>query len=247
MRVCIGIICIGKTYLRDFEATFKPSVVKYAEKNGYDLKIFTDFLDFNHKHPDSISFQKCLIPQALSEYDVVVIMDADIWISDSAPRIPDCEKMGIVNEAAQLPSDVRGLENFLSSPAEYYSLAGFSLETDKILNTGFIVCRPTHHAKFLADVYAKYIDASANHPRKFNYEQACIGYELQLQSQFELLPNQWNSIYVFYTYLNMRISGVYCVHFAGLPASIRATELRRYLTTQRHQGGIRWGVGQERL
>jgi hypothetical protein len=242
MRVCIGIVCIGQEYLSDFEATFKPSVIKYAQKYGYDLKIFTDFLDSNHTHNDSISFQKCLVPQALSEYDVVVVMDADIWISDSAPQIPICEKIGIVNEAAQFPPDVYRLLNFVSQPTEYYSLAGFSLETDKILNTGFIVCRPTHHAKFLADVYAKYIDKSVNHPRKFHYEQACIGYELQSQSQFELISNQWNSIYIFYTALNIPIKGVYGLHFAGMGGSTRSSELNRYLTVQRQQRGIRWGI-----
>jgi hypothetical protein len=242
MRVCIGIICIGQRYLSDFEATFKPSVVKYAQKHGYDLKIFTDFLDSDHKHPDSISFQKCLVPQALSEYDIVVVMDADIWISESAPAIPVCEKIGIVNEAGQFPPEVYSLLNFVSQPTEYYSLGGFDLSTDKILNTGFIVCRPTHHAKFLADVYAKYIDKSVNHPRKFHYEQACIGYELQSQSQFELISNQWNSIYIFYTALNIPIKGVYGLHFAGMGGSTRSSELNRYLTVQRQQRGIRWGI-----
>ena len=242
MRVCIGIICIGQKYLSDFEGTFKPSVLKYAQKYGYDLKIFTDFLDSEHTHSDSISFQKCLGPQALSEYDIVVVMDADIWISDSAPPIPLCEKIGIVNEAGQFPPEVYSLLNFVSQPTEYYSLAGFELSTDKILNTGFIVCRPTHHAKFLADVYAKYIDTSANHPRKFHYEQACIGYELQSQSEFELISNQWNSIYVFYTSLNIPIKNIYGLHFAGLGGPTRASELNRYLTAQRHQGGIRWGI-----
>jgi len=242
MRVCIGIICIGQQYLSDFEATFKPSVVKYAQKHGYDLKIFTDFLDSDHKHSDSISFQKCLVPQALSEYDIVVVMDADIWVSDSAPPIPMYEKIGIVNEASQFPPEVYSLISFVAQPTEYYSLAGFDLPTDKILNTGFIVCRPTHHAKFLADVYAKYIDTSANHPRKFHYEQACIGYELQSQSQFELISNQWNSIYVFYTSLNIPIKNIYGLHFAGLGGPTRASELNRYLTAQRHQGGIRWGI-----
>ena len=243
MRVCIGIICIGQKYLSDFEDTFKPSVVKYAQKHGYDFKIFTDFLDEEHKHQDSISFQKCLVPQALSEYDVVVVMDADIWLSDSAPPIPLCEKIGIVNEVAQFPPEIYSLINFVSRPTEYYSLSGFSLETDKILNTGFIVCRPTHHAKFLADVYAKYIDKSPNHPRRFHYEQACIGYELQSQSQFELISNKWNSISVFYTFLRMPYpTDLYGLHFAGLSGESRSSELKRYLTTQLPQRLIRWGI-----
>jgi hypothetical protein len=46
-KVCVGIVCIGENYLKEFEATFKPSVVAYCKKYGYDLKIFTDF--FGHK------------------------------------------------------------------------------------------------------------------------------------------------------------------------------------------------------
>ena len=243
MKVCIGIICIGEKYLKDFEETFKPSVVKYASKYGYDLKIFSDFLDQDHKHPESISFQKCLVPQSLSEYDTVLVMDADIWITDSAPPLPSCEKIGIVNEVAQQTKEQYDSFVWAGQPSEYYALAGLVLDTDKILNTGFMVCSPSRHAAILSDIYSKYIDESIGHPRKFHYEQACIGYELQIHNQFQLIPNTWNSIHVNYISLNIPIPHtIYGLHFAGYDNQHRKIELSMYLSAQLPKRRVRWGI-----
>jgi len=243
MKVCIGIVCIGEQYLRDFEETFKPSVVKYASKYGYDLKIFSDFLDPEHTHHSCISFQKCLVPQALSTYDVVVVMDADIWLTDLAPPLPTCEKIGIVNEVAQPTKEQYDSVGWSSQPPEYYALAGLVLETDKILNTGFMICSPSRHAKMLSDTYSKYIDESVGHLRKFHYEQACIGYELQMQNEYQLIPNNWNSVHVTYKLLNIPIPHtIYGLHFAGYDNQLRKRDLSMYLSAQLPKRGIRWGI-----
>lgn len=243
MKVGIGIVCIGDKYLKDFEQTFKPSVVSYAHRHGYDLKIFTSYLDPSHTHPDGISFQKCLVPEAMAEYDAVLVMDADIWLSGTAPALPDPgDKIAIVNEAAQFLKSQYDSIGFVSKPTEYYALADFQLETDKILNTGFFVCRPALHAQFLREVYDKYIDKAPNHRRRFHYEQACIGYELQTQNRCVLLDNTWNSIYIMYSALRLPVPSVYGLHFAGMGGSTRETELRRYLTTQLPQRLPRWGI-----
>jgi len=243
MKVCIGIICIGEQYLRDFEETFKPSIVNYAAKYGYDLKVITDFLDKNHTHPDSISFHKCLVPQLLSEYDVVAVMDADIWLSELAPSLPDCEHIGIVDEVAQQTKEQYDSIPWTAPPHEYYSLAGLSIDTDKVLNTGFMICSPSRHAKILSDIYSKYIEASEGHPRKFHYEQACIGYELQIQKKFQLISNNWNSVHVGYKALNIPIpKDIYGLHFAGYNNHTRKIELSAYLGTQLPKRGLRWGI-----
>ena len=179
----------------------------------------------------------------MAEYDVVLVMDADIWLSGTAPALPDpSDKIAFVNEAAQLPKSQYDSIGFVSKPTEYYALADFQLETDKILNTGFFVCRPALHAQFLREVYDKYIGNAPNHRRRFHYEQACIGYELQTQNMFVLLDNTWNSIYIMYTALGRSVPSVYALHFAGIGGSTRETELRRYLTTQLPQRLPRWGI-----
>jgi len=243
MKVGIGIVCVGDRYLKEFEQIFKPSVVSYAHRHGYDVKIFTSHLDPEHTHIGCISFQKCLVPAAMAEYDVVLVVDADIWLSDSAPALPDPgDKIAIVNEAAQFPKEEYDMIKFVSQPTEYYALADFQLQTDKILNTGFFVCRPALHAQFLREVYDKYIGNAAGHRRWYHYEQACVGYELQTQNRFVLLDNAWNSIYLMYTALGRSVPAVYGLHFAGMGGSTRETELRRYLTTQLPQRLPRWGI-----
>ena len=239
MTTCIGIVCIGDTYIREFEQTFKPSVVAYAQRHGYDLKIFTSYLDPAHAHKDCISFQKCLVPEALSQYDTVIVMDADIWMSDHAPRIPDCgDKVGIVNEAAQMAEYLTF--SFVTPPIPYYASSGFELTTDKVLNTGFMVCKPQHHAAFLRRVYDTHIDKAIGHPRHFHYEQACIGYELQTHAMFADIPNAWNLIYLFYILLNRPPPASYGLHFAGIPA--RSQVLANYLVSrQLGQSRLGWG------
>lgn len=240
MRTCIGIVCIGDSYIQEFEQTFKPSVVKYAARHGYDLKIFTSYLDPEHTHKDCISFQKCLVPEALKDYDRVIVMDADIWMSDHAPPIPECgEKIGIVNEMLQPEYSTVGCT---TPPIPYYASCGFDIQTDKMLNTGFMICNPAIHADILRQVYDKHIDKAIGHPRKFHYEQACIGYELQTQNMFVEIPNAWNLIYVFHHILKTSPPPSYGLHFAGLTHT-RADELAKYLTTgQFIKGRLRWGI-----
>lgn len=241
MKVCIGIVCIGQKYIREFEKTFKPSVESYTKKHGYDLKIFTTFLDSEHTNPDYISFQKCLVPRELKAYDCVVVLDADIYIHDNAPPIHQLltDKIGIVNEVGQVSPEQYKALGFASQPTEYYNLAGFQLNTDKILNTGMILCNPALHADTLETIYNTHISKALGHPRHFHYEQGCIGYELQTRDIFSILPNVWNHIYVYDKVLGIK-SNAFFVHFAGITQ--REIELARYLTTHRLQSGVRWGI-----
>lgn len=244
MKVGIGIVCIGDRYLKDFENTFKPSVVSYAQRHGYDLKLFTNFLDSKYTHSDSISFQKCLVAENMMDYDVVIVMDADIWLSDTAQSVPECgDLIGIVNEAAQVSPEMYDKITFASKPNDYYKLCGFQLDTDKILNTGFFICKPKLHANFLRQIYDTYVDKSVGHLRGFHYEQSCIGYELQKNGMFTTIPNTWNSMYLFSVALGIQQPSVYGMHFAGLHSfSVRETELRRYLTVHVKQRFRGWGI-----
>lgn len=243
MKVCLGIISVGKSYNEEFERLFKPSVVSYCQKYGYDLKVFTNFLDSNHTHPDTISFQKCLVPSFLTDYDLVVVLDADIYIEDIAPAIHFHElnnKIGIVDEISQ--SSPAGYEKmvqigFADHAEKYYKLAGFDLVTTRILNTGVMVCNPKLHAEYLKSIYEKYVDKSIGHPRKFHYEQGCIGYELQTDQMYTLIGNAWNFIYLHH-YLTKEPKNAYFLHLAGMRGSDREIALTRHT----FKGGLRWGI-----
>jgi lipopolysaccharide biosynthesis glycosyltransferase len=243
MKVCVGILSIGKTYLAEFERLFKPSISAYCTRHGYDLKIMTDFLDPIRKHPNTISFQKCLVPDQLREYDLVIVLDADIYIKPDAPPVDTLElngRIGIVNELAQSsPQAYEHMINigFASRATDYYKLVGFNFETDKILNTGLMVCNPAKHADYLKVIYEKYVDQSVGHPRGFHYEQACIGYELQADKMFELMPNAWNFLYI-HSQISREPMKYYFLHFAGMRGSQREFALTRHT----FKSGLRWGI-----
>jgi hypothetical protein len=243
MKVCIGILSVGRSYLAEFERLFKPSVSAYCARNGYDLKIFTDYIDPVRKHPHTISFQKCLIPDQLREYDLVVVMDADIFVEQHAPPIHLLElheKIGIVDEIAQSSSEqYKTMVNigFADHAKAYYAKVGLELDTGRILNTGLILCEPAKHADYLKSIYETYVAGSINNPRGFHYEQACIGYKLQTDNTYELIPNVWNFIYVHHQ-LTRQPLRAYFVHFAGLRGSERESALSRHT----FKGGLRWGI-----
>jgi hypothetical protein len=243
MKVCFGIISIGKKYLEEFERLFKPSVSAYCSKYGYDLKIFTDFLDPIRNHPDTISFQKCLVPSFLTDYDLVVVLDADIYIENHAPPIHTLElngKVGIVDEVCQSSSEAYDYlvrSGFADRGTAYYFKVDLSLETDKILNTGLIICNPSKHADYLKSIYEKYVDKSVGHPRGFHYEQACIGYELQIDNSYTIIPSPWNWIYV-HTQMTRQPIRAYFLHFAGLRGSQRESALTRHAA----KSALRWGI-----
>ena len=243
MKVCFGILSIGQTYLSEFERLFKPSVSAYCTRHKYDLKVFTDFIDPIRKDSDTISFQKCLVPDQLREYDVVVILDADIFIEKYAPPIHVLElngKIGIVDEVAQSTTDSYAEMvsiGFVDHPKQYYSKVELDLNTDKILNTGVIICNPSKHADYLKLIYEKYVDKSVGHPRGFHYEQSCIGYELQKDGAYTTISNLWNFIYI-HSQITKKPVFSYFLHFAGMRGFEREIALSRHTS----KSGMRWGI-----
>ena len=111
------------------------------------------------------------------------------------------------------------------------------LRTDRILNTGVIICNPSKHADYLKTIYEKYVDKSVGHPRGFHYEQACIGYELQKDDSYNLIHNIWNFIYVHSQITHQPVYSHF-LHFAGLRGNERETALARHT----HKSGLRWGI-----
>lgn len=234
MKVCIGIICIGRTYIAEFERLFKPSVEEYCNRWGYDLKVFTEFLDSKIKHPSAISYQKALIPshESMNSYDLVVVLDADIYIASDAPPIHTVElsgKIGIVDERDQVSSqELVALQErgFLGS--DYYKQYGFDLQSDLYLNSGLMVCSPLLHGDFLKSVYSTYIQKTVKHTNPYHLEQSSIGYELIRNNMFTCIPKEWNCICRFESYLG-KYNRFYFLHFAGLKGNVKDISLRTYL------------------
>jgi hypothetical protein len=177
------------------------------------------------------------------DYDLVVVLDADIYIEKHAPPIHTLElnnKIGIVNEVAQ--SSIEGYKLMVNSgfadyAQHYYKLANFDITTDAILNTGVILCNPKLHSEYLKSIYEKHIGKCVGHPRRFHYEQACIGYEIQKDQMYTLIPNTWNFIYIHHQ-MTKEPKNDYFLHLAGMRGSQREIALSGHTS----KSVIRWGI-----
>ena len=213
MKVCLVAVAIGDNYVEAYTFLFRKSHEAYAEKHGYDFRVETDYLEPRYPDKAVCSLNKILVCSQpwSAQYDFIVFIDCDIYINIGAPPIHLCmdfgDKIGIINEYDQVVGFeqyvemVRQALNWGTAP-EYYAKAGFTLDTELMLNTGVLVMQPAKHGEFLRDVFDRHYNTCLTHPRGFHYEQAAIGYELQTNSMFTILPKQFNAIWFIQKLIN---------------------------------------------
>lgn len=199
-------VVIGALYQRRYKALFYENHKAFARKCGYDIYVVTDFLDRQHPFSCFISLQKSLVcSQAFSApYKKVIYVDADILFNlQNATPIDlsvENEKIYIADEFTQpspnIRSEIQRLNNWERTATEYYALAGLDFETDSLLNTGFMVFCPDLHKNILEDTYSEAVRNGFNHPRGFHFEQAMLGYAFQKNNCWQVLPNEWNAIWM---------------------------------------------------
>ncbi len=233
MKVLLVTIAIGERYIQEYNRLFRPSQEAYARRHGYDFRVITDYIDPSAKIPDLISFNKILVcsPPWAQTYDFVIFVDADVLIRTDAPPIhlftDFGDTIGVVDEYSQ-PTLERRLAfqqrmGWEPNASAYYKLCGFDIETNMVFNTGVLVMQPKKHRTFLESIYFKHRVRAIGHPRRFHFEQGCIGYELQRNGgKFTLLPNSFNAVWGLYKDCDDKqwglqefIDAQYFVHFAG--------------------------------
>lgn len=223
-RVLLVSIAIGDAYLHEYNALFRPSHELYAKRHEYDFKVVTEWLQGPNLR-DTTSFQKILIPSKFSDYDYVIFIDADILINPEAPPIHleiGCEMIGCVDQWMQPNGrrlEIARRNGWETSASDYYKLAGFSIQTDKVINTGVLVFQPTLHASLCEEIYRNFIGRSIGHKRGFHYEQSVIGYILQSERMVKWLDIRWNAIWPLNAAIGRDLKE-FCrdnwfIHFAG--------------------------------
>jgi hypothetical protein len=238
MKVVLVVIAIGEKYLEHYNRIFRPSHEAYAIRCGYHFRLITEYLDPNLAHKDAVTFNKILVCSQpwSSEYDYIIVVDADIVINPKAPSLHLAynygDKIGIVDEFSQ-PTPIARLElerfyetNYYSGSDYYYNVLHLYIETDKVLNTGVMIFQPLKHRKFLEWIYNTYSSYAVGHRSGFHFEQASIGYEFQLADVYLILDNKWNAIWTLesslniynakdFDNLNKYASSNYFIHFVG--------------------------------
>jgi len=246
-KVIFVAMAIGDKYLQEFNRLFRPNLEKYIAKHGYDVRVETELIDKQfgtHVLPQMMTLQKLLLcSQSWSQkYDFVVWIDADILVNINSPaihtRMQNEKKIGIVDEYAQpTPADrimFQKHHGWEDNAPDYYKLhGGFSLpNATQVLNVGMMVMQPKYHRVYLEELYNKVIQEARNPARGFHYEQSSIGYHLQQDKMYTLLPAEWNRIWAIYrdlhrlatvnakdedltSHLKQVFGETYFLHFAG--------------------------------
>lgn len=221
VKVLLVTITLGY-YEQLYPVLFKRSHEVYAKKHGYDFKVIKENLAYPHY--SCITFSKMLLcSQPFSvNYDFIIFVDADILINPNTPSLHNLidygDKIGMVDQSTQ-PNKEKYRE--LEGPiVNYYKSCGLDdLDSDIILNSGLIVMQPSKHKKLLENIYNKYVMSSINHPRKFQFEQTVLGYELQKDNSFVVLPSKWNTLWWYYKNDGQSLQECYeknyLIHFAG--------------------------------
>jgi hypothetical protein len=234
-KVLLVVIAITPWYLDLYSTIFRRSHELYAKKHGYDFRIVSEMLDYTVNHTSAFSFQKILVCSQdwSKDYDIIVCIDADIFINPNSPPIHNyCDwqgKIGIVDEYGNQEGSPSG-PSFRAriaqegTPTDYYQkVPGLDIETKMELNTGVMVFQPRLHADFLRKVFDKYVRGCMTSDRGFHYEQSTVGYELQKNNLYTLLPNKFNALWGVSKY-NPETAHIslldfyqanYFIHFAG--------------------------------
>lgn len=245
MRIALVTLAIGDQYLEIYNTLFRTSQEAYAVRHGYEFRVVTEYLDEDLLHKSLISFQKALV-FSLSwskEYDVIIFVDADIYIRPDSPPIHvfASDKIGIVNEFAQPTKEMRlALQascGWETSATAYYKLCQMNLETDIVPNSGVIIASPEIHGEYLRTIYENYKELAINHLRGFIYEQAAIGYCLVRDDMCKCIPNEWNGLWMINKLiypdkeLPEFIAETYFTHLAG---KFQYDKLYEYLSRSIH-------------
>jgi hypothetical protein len=231
MKKLLITLAVGDKYVKEYSNLFKKSQQHYSKKHGYEFRLLDYRLNNILSHPDSLSFDKALVfnQEWVKSYDFVVFVDADIFINPNSPDIieqfKDKDKILVADEYSQPDPDsrieVQKKMGWETSAKDYYKLAGFNIETDRMINTGVIGMDPRVNGKWMKSVHFKHSMRSVGHYRHFHFEQSAIGYEIQKQKKAQYLNNKFNAVWNIYKLHNSEIEfedfvdNNYFIHLAG--------------------------------
>lgn len=216
MKKAIVTFTIGEKYNLYFNKYFEKSILKYCLKYNYDFIRLTEPLDPNvhfNTRANGILIQKLLVATQdwSHEYDYIVWIDSDIYITDSAEDIcsfidlsENKQKIFMCNQSAQINKRMR-LFNQLTRGFElnaqtWYRDRGIidgiidnNSKYDDVGQSGVIVFQPSIHAAICQEIYNSTI--TNPHYQRHGEDQPFISYELLKRNMLEFLPWEFNAVW----------------------------------------------------
>jgi len=209
-------LVLGRQYLETFNTWFRPGWERYCSIHGLDLIVIDQPLDVSPRAQNrSPAWQKCLIHRfpAVSRYEQVAWVDADIRIRPSSPNIfanlaPDM--IGAVNAYATPTKEdhdmalqkvyqqydklgARYVRNL--TPQEFHGHFGLEAPYDGVVQTGVMVFSPQVHGEVFQKTYDSYEDKG---DAIWNHEMRPLSYEILKAGAIQWISPKFNMSWYFY-------------------------------------------------
>jgi hypothetical protein len=192
MKKALVTFVIGDHYKKSFEL-FRPSVLAYCEKHGWDFKELTEPLDTD-KTSDALYIQKLLIVNQpwSKEYEYIAWIDSDIWITDTCPDIelPPPGLIGLTKECI-VNDSIHSL---------ICQRRGWVCDGIASINAGLMVFS-IHDADYLRNVYndvKSYIATKSNvdiNGNKPNHDQNYLSHRFWKDDKIHFMDWRYNVVW----------------------------------------------------
>lgn len=203
----LATIVVGEHYQKSYEQ-FRKSHEAYCERHGWKHIVFTEPLDKDGDRK-SIIAQKILVG-TMYEYDTVVWIDSDIFITDTSPEIEtlDPTKIGVCDQRPYhndiIYEDVKKHRSWGSSD-EYYKKYNLPNEGLSDFNAGIMVFHPKYHAGYLKKLYNGLVKFISEVPQRdpetgvyLHYDQPYLGHHFFKDQIYETLDWRHNAVWPLY-------------------------------------------------
>jgi len=204
-RVAIVILVVNKPHILTFNLLFRLSVSKYCDRHGYDLHVLTELIEplepFVLK---KFYWQRLLIPSLpqFQQYDFVVSLDADIFISESAPSLPQVSpgKIGAVNERKYFGNydwreTIQKKMGWELTGIEWYRQSGEERSSNDHLQGGLLIYQPIWHGDLMKRLYSENI---SNFMKYYQDDQSFLSIYALDNDCIEWLDQRFNCVWFFW-------------------------------------------------
>lgn len=200
-RVGVVTLRVGpESYSTLHEKVFRPSVERYCARNGYELVIVDRVPEWAPpaaKHPDCISMVKFLLPKLVADrFDLIMILDADVVITDVAPPFHEMElegKVGAVSDLQPNGDPTTLTKDRFGNVSDVFKP---DPELKEMVNTGMLIMDPSAHQDYFAELVDTYAETQIGHPGKLGYEQLVFSTRMFHDGKVKVLPMTWNVVLI---------------------------------------------------
>ena len=204
-RVAIVIFVIGEHFYGVFKKFFEKSVRDYCKRCEYDLilqeKLFIEEPVYIKR---KIYWQRLLVPSHFSQYDYVITMDSDIFISPNAPPLPLNEipigKIAAINERKYFNNyewreKIQVKHGWEKTGKEWYALSGEDKSYNDHINGGVVIYQPKYHAELMKKLYEENI----GHYLKYHQDdQSFLSSYLIDNNMIHWLDERYNRLWLYW-------------------------------------------------